>query len=95
MATKIRFFIHDLLGQRLALMQRLIDTDVDGAAVRVAPLLDEVIREMKMSRVSKPETVLSNILSTYRKSGSRCIATGSCPKTTGRPKPLWTSSAKA
>ena len=79
-ATKIRFFIHDLLGQRLALMQRLIDTDVDGAAVRVAPLLDEVIREMKMSRVSKPETVLSNILSTYRKIGIQVHCHGELPE---------------
>ena len=79
-ATKIRFFIHDLLGQRLALVQHLIDTDADGAAARVAPLLDEVIREMKMSRASKPETVLSNILSTYRKIGITVHCHGRLPE---------------
>ena len=81
-ATKMRFYIHDLMGQRLTLLQQLLN---DGPALdykRLLLVLDEVLSDMRKADTHPPQNQLDNIITTYKNIGITVRLTGSLPQDT-------------
>lgn len=78
-ATKLRFYIHDLMGQRLTILQQLLYEERTLNFEKFIEVLDEVSSDMHKIEVQSPENKLNNILTTYKNIGISIQTAGSLP----------------
>lgn len=78
-ATQLRFYMHDLMGQRLTILQQLLYEGTELDYDKFLAVLDEVSGDMRKSTIQTPENKLANILSTYQNIGINVLVNGTLP----------------
>ncbi len=79
-ATKLRFYVHDLMGQRLTILQQLLYDEKNINYEEFTTVLDEISQDLRKINVQTAEDKLANILSTYKNIGIKVQVTGSLPE---------------
>ena len=79
-ATQMRFYIHDLMGQRLTLLQQLLYDEKNLDYKKILNILDEVSSDMRTAKVETPDHKLTRILTTYQDIGIDVQVKGTLPE---------------
>ncbi len=79
-ATKLRFYMHDLVGQRLTLLQQLLYEGQPLDYRKFLAVLEEVSGDLRKIEVQSPEDKLANILTTYTNIGIQVQINGTLPR---------------
>lgn len=77
--AKLHFYIHDLMGQKITILQQYLN---EGAALdykKLLPILDEFLEDMRHTPVQKPQDKLANIVATYANIGITIELSGLLP----------------
>ena len=79
-ATHLRFYIHDLMGQRLTILQQLLYDKKNLDYEKVLKILDEISGDMQKIEAETAESKLKGILATYRDIGIQIRLVGTLPE---------------
>lgn len=79
-ATQLRFDIHDLMGQRLTLLQQLLYDEKNLDYQKILKILDEVAMDMRKAEVETPANKLDGVLATYKAIGINVQVHGELPE---------------
>ena len=78
-ATELRFKVHDLLGQRIAFLQQVLN-NVKPDYARVVPLLENLLRDWREAPEETPRQNLNNLRSVYCNIGINFWVEGALPE---------------
>ena len=77
--TEVASQIHDLLGQRITILQQILNNKRFTDYVSMIPLVNTLIRDMRENIQENPREILNTIIDTYSSIGVSINITGSLP----------------
>lgn len=85
-AVGIRRHIHDIMGQRVSILNRalLYAPDSERIWADIAPLLSDLMGDIRNRTPDRPETVLRNMERSFALAGAELITEGALPADGGR-----------
>lgn len=78
--AEIRFRIHDLMGQRISLLQQVLNNKNLQDYSRVVPLVANMLKEVREDITLSPQVVLAELAAVYRRLGVGVIIRGTLPR---------------
>ena len=71
--------VHDILGQRISMLQQLLASSAPKDALRTIVRIDSLLESVPLTQEPHPATLLADMTDTYRRLGIRLTVTGSLP----------------
>lgn len=71
--------VHDILGQRISMLQQLLASPAPKDALRTIVRIDSLLESVPLAQEPHPATLLADMTDTYRRLGIRLTVTGSLP----------------
>lgn len=78
----LRYKIHDLLGQRITILQQLLNNPAVGDYGQILPLVEDVLSDLRRDAAANPQERLDALVTTYRNLGVAVAVTGTLPTDT-------------
>ena len=78
--AKLRFYMHDLMGQHLTILQQGLNGNTEIDYGKFLPILDEFLNDMKKIKEQTLKTKLDNIITTYKNIGITVNMQGKLPQ---------------
>lgn len=72
--------VHDILGQRISMLQQLLASPAPKDALATIVRIDELLEPVPLDKEPHPKDLVENMLRTYRQLGVRIDVTGSLPR---------------
>ena len=72
--------VHDILGQRISMLQQLLASPAPKDALRTIVRIDSLLESVPLTQEPHPATLLADMTDTYRRLGIRLTVTGSLPR---------------
>lgn len=79
-AEEIHGRLHDFMGQRIAILQRLLSEKDTEDYIRLVPMLENVLQDMRTAALQSPQLQLTNIVSSFRTMGLNLKVEGNLPE---------------
>ncbi len=80
----LRYKIHDLLGQRITILQQLLNNPNVSDYGEILPLVEDVLSDLRRDAVANPQERLDALVTTYRNLGIAVTVEGMLPADTRR-----------
>lgn len=80
----LRYKIHDLLGQRITILQQLLNNPAVSDYGEILPLVEDVLSDLRHDAVANPQERLDALVTTYRNLGIAVTVEGMLPADTRR-----------
>lgn len=80
----LRYKIHDLLGQRITILQQLLNNPNISDYGEILPLVEDVLSDLRRDAVANPQERLDALVTTYRNLGIAVTVEGMLPADTRR-----------
>ena len=77
--TEVKSQIHDLLGQRITILQQILNNKNFYDYVTMIPLIENVIRDMRYHVLEDPAQILKDLVATYESIGIALTVEGVLP----------------
>ena len=71
--------VHDILGQRISMLQQLLASSAPKDALRTIVRIDSLLESVPLAQEPHPATLLADMTDTYRRLGIRLTVTGNLP----------------
>ena len=78
----LRYKIHDLLGQRITILQQLLNNPAVSDYGEILPLVEDVLSDLRCDAAADPQERLDALVTTYRNLGVTVTVTGNLPADT-------------
>lgn len=75
----LRYKIHDLLGQRITILQQLLNNPAIGDYGQILPLVEDVLSDLRRDAAADPQERLDALVTTYCSLGVDVTVTGTLP----------------
>ena len=72
--------VHDVLGQRISMLQQLLASPAPKDALDTIVRIDSLLEAVPLAQEVHPATLLADLTDTYRRLGIRLTVTGSLPR---------------
>ena len=72
--------VHDILGQRISMLQQLLARPAPKDALRTIVRIDSLLEAVPLTQEPHPETLLADMIDTYRSLGIRLTVAGALPR---------------
>ena len=72
--------VHDVLGQRISMLQQLLTGSAPGDALDTIVRIDSLLEAVPLTQEAHPETLLADMTDTYRRLGIALTVTGRLPR---------------
>lgn len=79
-AEEIHGRLHDFMGQRIAILQRLLSEKDNADYSKLVPMLENVLQDMRTAALQTPEEQLQNIITSFHTMGLDLRLTGKLPE---------------
>lgn len=80
----LRYKIHDLLGQRITILQQLLNNPAVSDYGEILPLVEDVLSDLRRDAVANPQERLDALVTAYRNLGIAVTVEGMLPADTRR-----------
>ena len=72
--------VHDVLGQRISMLQQLLASPAPKDALRTIVRIDSLLESVPLTQEPHPATLLADMTDTYTRLGIRLVRTGDLPR---------------